>query len=538
MEEFCHAFGLVLTQSPIVDLRIQAEGIFYQDECVLRANNDDHRMIEVLYQDGIRRLVFHRGVALWELEVLISATSTRLFEGEDEDTITYLWQHQLKHIQYVVVETQIVSSVPSEASANSGSKVSIERAIDGVLQEIYGGSEADPGTPSIALDSSDLSAWDIAQRLSPVDEMAPGFHPQHQYPLAPSYGSNLLHELEQENDISMGLRATHTIFEALHSSDLAPRSRRVLYDALLTIYDTSLTDFDQLSLAAHIIQESHLCPDTAERAQWFLEALAETRLRQATQHLTIHPAPELIPLITYYRSCGTAAADVAISALSMLNKPQDHRILSDLILELGGGSLSRIEQLLNGGNIFLIREILYLLTYHPNVEARQILERIEYHPSAEVRIALLENSRLVGDINTGVELGIRLFEAPEPSVRIAAVQHLARRPCRRVIYLFEKCLQAPEFDSLASALKLAVLTSYIYVSPSRAIPALDALIHRGCRLFITKQIEDSAIQAIRSLHASKHTAQVNTLLTRATHTRNRRIKAAAVAVLDGSWSPA
>lgn len=526
----------LLTKVDFIDLRIRPAGLYFDDICVLDAPNPDDSLAFAFYRDGIRRLAFHRGVTKEEVEVLVAAAASGFtYTGLGEDTVTYLWRHDLDHIQYLVVDTTIVDAteLPEGQTRSEGpsrSAAELDGAIDSLLRRIYGDSAEDVAITSFSLDRSDIAAKQIAETLDNVDEMAPGFHPLRAFNVTPAYSREVLGELDREDDHRVGLRAAHAVLHSVRAQvSGSPESRR-LFEVLLKMYDAAIID-ENLRLASYVLAGVTRCPGTQERSSWLREALAETRLRQVAQDVAASTNRDIHGLIAFFRACGRPAVGTILAVLTAFQEPSERRALSDLVLELGLGELDRLRELLHGDQAFLAQEAIYILSRLESPDSANVLREAEHHPAPQVRIALLDSARLLGP-RDAVELAARLLEDDEPRVRVMAARALARAPSRGVINLLEQRTQRPDFDEEESDVKVAILAGYALASQSRALPIIARLVKRGEGLLASKKAEDTAIQALRAIRGVKGAPRMLDILNRAAQSRKKRIRETATAVLQ------
>lgn len=524
-----------LAQVEVIELRVRPGGLFYEDVLVLDAPNPDDSLAFAFYRDGIRRLTFHRGLRPDEVDVLVAAAASGFtYTGMGEDTVTYLWRHDLEHIRYLVVDTTIAdaSDLPDAASgddARPASAKELDGAIDGLLRRIYGEGSEDVGITSLSVDRFDLPAKGIAEALDAVDEMAPGFHPPRHFSMSPAYGRELLTELEREDEHRVGLRAAHAVVHSARAQVSGTHECRRLFEVLLKMYDAAIID-ENLRLGTFLLAGVARCPPTAERTSWLREALAETRLRQVAQNVAAGAHPDLPGLIAFFRAAGRSAVPIVLTVLPSFPEATDRRALADLVLELGVHSVDLVRDLIHAEQAFLAQDGMYILSRLGTPEAKAALSEAEYHPAAHIRIGLLENAKLLGE-REGVELAARLLDDAEPRARVAAARTLARFPGRAVASVLEQRVHAPGFEDEPSEVKLALLAGYAVVCQGKALATLARFVKRGEGLFTGKRAEDTAAQAVRALRGIRGSPRALELLKRAATTRNRRVRDAAREVL-------
>lgn len=524
-----------LEKVEVIDLRVRANGLFFEGACVLDSPNPEESLAFALYRDGIRRLAFYRGLRPEEVEVLVAAAASGVTStGLGEDIVTYLWRHDLEHIQYLVVDTTIVDanagSSPTSSSQDIPAPTDIDFAIDALLRNIYGEARDDVGITSMSLDLSDISAKQIAESLDTIDDMAPGFHPQRSFTMTPAYAREVLAELEREDEHRVAVRAGHAVLHSLRTQVAGSPEQLRLFEVLLQMYDAAIIE-GNLRLASFLLFGVSRCPSTQERDAWLGEAVAETRLRQVAQNTAATAEPDLDSLIVFLRTCGRCAVGTILGMLPSLPEPSGRRALTDLVLELGVDDLDRIRSLLGSEQVFVAQEALYLLDRLGSPEAQALLLEAAHHPSSQVRIALLELAPGI-DEDMGFQAAARGLEDADPKVRIAAARALSRIPGRAVAARLEERIQSPAFEVETSEVKLALLVSYALTSQSRALPVLSRLVKSGEGLLAGRRAQDTAIQALKALRGVRGSPRILRIFERAARARRRRVREAARALLS------
>lgn len=532
MHELSSAFETYLADKGKLTLQVRIDGLYLKHERVLSPEPECDGLVSALYQDGVRQLSFYSGIQAWELNTLVEAGALPQRHALlGEDIVSYLWRHSLEHIQYLLAE-------PSGTSETRGSSQQslpdLDKTIDTLLNEIYNSDTIDESAPTHIRHRSSLSAKLIAENLCSIDEMAPGFQPLPSPNRSPIYSEALVQELKDETFLQI-LARTMSALLACIENEKKSESRQELFSALLNVYDEALQN-GQLLFVSQIINSVRYCPSTPEQLDWLKDATSDARLRLAARHIFTAEVPDIRSLVNYYRTCGPSITHTILSVISEFSHSHQRRMLSELIVELGEVDLNHIQDRLAIEELPTIEEIIYILTHIRNEKTLQLLYAIEHHPSEDIRIIFLENSSSFGDVDA-VSLGIRMFSQPESKVKIAAAHHLARMPCRRVVNFFEKQIKNPDFDSEIWETKLALLCGFIKVGPTQALPILEEFINKGLGFFSAARSVDTAIQSIRALRNLKSAPRVNTILTKATHARKRKVRVVAHAILDGVWSP-
>lgn len=510
----------LLDARDLLELAVRPTGLWFDGHPVLEAPNPEESLPFGLYRDGIRRLGFLPGLSVGEVRVVVDAAAAGFGSSPlGEDTVTFLWRHELEHVRYVVIDTVIVEA--GESPGEDAPASPLDGAIDALLRDIYGAPSPDIGVGSVSLDRSDIDARKVAERLDAVDEMAPGFFPPRRFPLAPAYAEELRAELEREDEHRLGLRAGHAVLDALKSgSARGPR----LFDALLRMHDGALFG-GNLRLSAFLVAGVRRLPPSPGREDWIRQALAEPRLRPVAQG-----TQDLRGLLDLFRAGGRDVVPLLLSLLPSFEEPADRRAIADLVLELGVPDVARLADLVKSDQAFVARDAVYILARLADPGAKEALLEAEHHPSPNVRLALLEEAPTLAAADR-LELTTRALDDPDPAVRVMAVRGLVRIPSAGVDRLLEQRVTNPSFETEPKEVQLALLVGHTLLSQSRALPLLARWVKRGEGRFSGRKAETTAVLAVRALRGLRDSSGGRALLERACAAKNRRVRETAQWVL-------
>jgi hypothetical protein len=499
--ELLQASQEALREHPELVLRIRADGIYHEDRLVLADGDDDRPIAQLLYREGLRRLVLTAGLTAHELDVLADALGRGFgFSGLGDDLVSYLWRHELAHVQHVAIEHSI-------GDALDGTGVEAEDLggrVLALLAAIYGTAGDDRFRPrSLHVDQADFAARTVAELLADIDELAPGFHPA-RTPDEPVCAPQFRGQVAEESDERLGERVLALGVRALADPTVDPEDARHIGEALLATYDTALVA-GELVHAAHLVQALRgldAVPHARPRAEaWLAQAMTEARLRPLVLgRLGAASEEASAELLDFVRWLGPAAVPALLGALSSVQSPQRRRALSLAIVELGvGPHFDRVVALVGDAQGFVVDEGLFLARHLPAT-------RVYAHAQA-----------LLGR---------------EPSQQIVGARLMALAGGARGEELLLERLSAPNLDVAPLALKSALFDAYLSLAQGRGI-GLVVRRYTRATLGSPDEVDDTAVAAVLALRLVRSEA-AQSALHKALGQRSPRVKEAARTALAGA----
>ncbi|MBI4814688.1 MAG: HEAT repeat domain-containing protein [Deltaproteobacteria bacterium] len=440
-----------------------------------------------------------------------------------DDVVSFLWQHPLEHIHYVVVDTQFTTSDGSGTAGQADSGA--EAQLDDLLISIYGAGNDDVGAKSVHVDGTDIPAKLIVDSLEDVEEGAPGFRPARQLKPA-AYSSSLLEEAQSERPEHIEFRllscALDTLAQLLHKQD-----SEQLRKSLLDLYDLSLVEGDYRRAARVIASVKSLAGIESVRPlsdRWVEEAVSETRLRQVAASGIVGATKQVVEdLVVFFRACGRAAIPAILASYPAVEDPRLRRALSHLALQIGFEDLSAIRGLLTDPQAFVAQEALFLLSQVATPEAHALLQEAQQHPQPAVRIAFLSLAATFSS-NEMIPIAAAMLLDPDAKVARAAANVLGTiKDDPRAMEALRVAAEADSFVSREAEVKDSILMNYSLLARSRALPLLATYIKKGEGRLVKSEVEDLAVAAVKSLRMVATPGAVQALR-KAYAVSNRRVK--------------
>jgi hypothetical protein len=158
-----------------LEVEVQRDGLYLDDEVVLRDSDQSTDLSSLLFPEGIREVSIDPGIGHKELGDFISIMSAHYPEGEEvtftTDLLTELWRRDFAHIEYRIYD----QLAPSAVTANRDPTVAqvADRIVD--LVDRIGGKPGaagtDPSNEGLDVDKF-LGELEAAQAEGSLDELA------------------------------------------------------------------------------------------------------------------------------------------------------------------------------------------------------------------------------------------------------------------------------------------------------------------------------------------------------------------------------
>lgn len=129
VEETYKKFNEFLEYSDELSLRISRNDIYVGGESVYQGEGKDDNLALFFFRDGLRALVFEKGLEMDELRGFLQIISVD-FDSEmvEDDVVTLLWERDFRKIRYTVDEAVLVEEQGYEEEAT-------RQAMEGAMEE-------------------------------------------------------------------------------------------------------------------------------------------------------------------------------------------------------------------------------------------------------------------------------------------------------------------------------------------------------------------------------------------------------------------
>jgi HEAT repeat protein len=500
------------------------------DEVIVRAGQNSGEIgnaaLDLLpflfYRDGVRHMRILPGTPRGEMDLWFDALRMAgAGPASNDDLVTLLWQANLSHIQTESVpyeQTIYLSSRPSGARRGGSSRAQTFVATpEG--EEIR--AEIGQITGPQGLHKDTFDDWAL-----PSDRVeVPAAWEKLKAASAPAR-ARLIKEWEAELATPWTVKAP-MVLKRVRTLLPGDESRAAVGHALATWLGTAIVNgtWEEAEQALALLRLTdpglEVCGreldaslegiDKAEIAERLDEATAEEHARFAA--LAVGLGPHAVDLLTGIlgnasRSRTRAAASTALSFLCQ-EQPE------------------LLAPYLQDSRWFLVRNLVFVLGQIGGTEVAGLLRTAALHPEPRVRRQVVQ---ALGSVPRAERLPILFaqLDSQDGQLLAAALAMLMREKDRQVARALLDRIEAPDFESRPEAIRRSLFGALAEVADDAAVPALEALLHRG-GWFARRTLERvAAARVLQKIGTEKALAALEAGL----RSRNDAVRAAALDALD------
>ncbi len=409
MTEFLAAEGEI--QLVVLEFHLK-----FEEEVVYDSQDRNNSLAFLLYRDGVRRLSFHPGLELDELQAFVSCLNrVAVLANEQDDLVTLFWDQDFHAIRYFAIEElSNQESYPRLEDQLASGDLDCEGAIgggEGVSLDL------EQPVSSVPVEACRLEDAEIdALRAELASEVAMPF----QHVVAElAIELTLLDEDDgQQLDLVRHLVAI---------------SDRLIVDGALGELAAMEEHMD--GLATMVFGNEERVRDLASA---FTKHLSErARVEAFLAKVDEHNAPKPEVLTAYLARMGSACTDVLLTWMGRLSSSAYRRAVTNAVLVSEDGGLSTLatnlpvdassatprDQLERRQ---FVRELLYALSHHPAERAIPLLERLLGASDLETRRESFVAISRYPDERVD-EISLAQLKDRDPEIRATALDTLVRR---------------------------------------------------------------------------------------------------------------
>ena len=486
------AFASVWTETDSFVLTITESDIRWMDHVVLEEPGRNSDSIPwLLYKDGVRELIFHRLFEESELLVLLGLMQrARLASADDDDLLTFLWEHDFSRLQYRYIDL----AVDGESSLDS---------MRGEIKEkIVAPGDVESEVQELA--SSSITRMDeYDSTLYFLDDTEIGYLQQ-----------------EIRRDFGIDLRS-HVIASLLdtYEQETDPTVREEIAGILDNLF-LVLLSIAQFSTAAFLIREAtvtsnrarEILPAQRQRLVQLVDRLSETealtQLLHALEETPLRPPQtDLHDLLSQLRP---EALETVLSWIGKSRNAELRALLESAGSKLAAAHTSELVRLISSGNPAVVFEAVRRAGSMRASAAVAPLAELLAKGDPEMRLASVAALSEIGSPGAMQVLERALFD-DDRDIRIATVRVLGSRGHRGALKAVESHLRSRDLRESTLAEKMAFFESYGAICGDEGVPFLAEILNnrkilgrredgevRACAAMALGKIgTDSAMQALQ-----------------------------------------
>ncbi len=434
----------------------------------------------MLYKDGVRELIFHRGFEEGELLVLLTLMQrARLASADDDDLLTLLWEHDFSLLQYRYIELSIDGGNSLEALKGE----QVEKIV--APGEIENDAHALASSSITRIEEYDSTLYFLDDREIEYlqDEIRRDFGTD----LRPQVIASLLDTYETESD---------------------PTVREEIAGILDNLF-LLLLSVAQFSTAAYLIREARA---TAARTPNILMAERQ-RLTQLVDRLSDKEALEQLlhaleetplrpPQTDLHELLGQLRPLALETVLSWIGRSRNAELRA--LLESAGSRLaashtSELVRLISSADAVVAFEAIRRAGALRASAAVSSLAGVISDGDPEMRLAGVAALSEIGSPGAMQVLERALFD-DDRDIRVATVRVLGSRNHRGALKVIEEHLRTRELKESTLAEKMAFFESYGAICGDDGVPFLSEIL--SSRRILGRR-EDGEIRACAAMALGK-----------------------------------
>lgn len=507
LTQFLERFGSLPLKLEPYALKFRNQ-VIYEDE-------DRENLTYKFYKDGVRYLVFRRGLPLRELLnfVLLSVESLEANQLFQEDMVTRLWKRDFQFIEHVVVEGFGFGDLSEEEV-----EVQVEKIIGYLRNQLAAKSEDVARFARLSLD-------DLQLQISDVEQIRGGIISGR--PARPHDKARIQDDLLADEKERMFTKMVLILFQILEY-DFDANDYDMLSDALVQFLDSSLLSEDiagavALSGRFQRMLDRQLPPDR----RVMIEQIAETtrsrmvephRVEAVANYMSVTKSIDRDSVRAYFDNCRSDQVPRLLDLLSRAERADARGVLIETIAKLGRDHLPLLTQRLEDASRNLVRDVLQVVDRIDPPNKLTIVAKTLRHPQVGVRLEGLKHLAQSAD-SEALRYIERATEDGDLQLRLGAYRALVQRAPARAAEFFVRAIRADSFDAKDQRERSAIFTALGQTKTEPALRFLSAQFEQRSGLFQRNRANETKLLAITGL-AAHGTLESFSVLKREVQNRN------------------
>jgi hypothetical protein len=381
-------------------LKIRQNEITFNNEEVYSSQQKTDNLALFFFKDGIRELIFLKGLTTEEFEDFIKIINTD-FENIslDDDIVTLFWERDFEHIKYLVdedvlsdEETQNYEKIYEEVKNKSCSDDNLAKAFNDGLE-----AEETPPNTLVPISDDDFKriATDIErEKMQPkIDKIITILY-------------ELIFNVKEKLFFSEIVNFIESALDYCIKAGDFKRACFILDSIKSIIGDKAIEDENIIAL---------------ERI--YATISTEPFIREIGEVIDSKILIEEKEFMTFLKHLNKTSIPSFIQIMGELKSIKGRRLVVDALLILGKLDIKTLAKGLNDSRWFVVRNIISILGKIADTGSIEFLTKILSHPDQRVRKEVVKTIGNIGSLNILQYIKIALNDE-DSSVRIAAVKTL------------------------------------------------------------------------------------------------------------------
>jgi HEAT repeats len=465
--------------------RVTAAEIFLIDEPVVRPTVVKHGEGAIpgkeeelpfhLYRDGIRGLMFLKGLPKQEFDVFFEAMIvTGIGRLTQDDLVTLLWQANLHYLRVEAVppeQTIYLSSRKPSGKRRSGNAQGLAYSLSPSGDEIHADlGQLDGVAQGLHRDTFD--DWEMpvvsVEVSAAYDSIAP---------LADASRLELLEDWANEQTKPWP-RQVDDLIRCLLASDPSDEMLGLLARAASTWLASTIQrcTWEEAQEAFTLLRE--LDPDGQRADEMLAGAIAALDSAQIIEHLDESATDDRAKFFALMVAIGKPTFDLTCAVMAGAEKSRTRAAAVTTLCYLCSDDPSLLEPYLNDSRWFVVRNVVFVLGQIGGPGIIAMIGQVSHHPDTRVRRQVVQS---LGSVSHEERRSILLdqLDTRDAQLLAATLNMLTRQKDRKVSRAILAQIQAPDFDSRSDENQRALFGALGEVAGNEAISVLSDLLLRG-----------------------------------------------------------
>lgn len=419
-----------------------------------------------MYVDGIREISLLPGLEKEEIIGFLEILGKESEQEADDDTVTLLWERNIRHIRYVVVE---------------------DLQLQNNSEEIRSDSE-----PSLQVEEEQISEMVRQETAVPLDDQAGNGALQEMqtvvipdlkvFQLTDDEIERIKEEVHQEEESDLIQKLLIILFDILRIE-----REPILFSEVVGILDHILNTLmmrGDFFHARRILEFYWEMTDPAKELSETIRGSMTDAIKKAGDNTRIRALESVLNSTTFndvenFFSFLVLLDKNAVGPLADLlghtAKMRVRRVLCDALVELGKMDLDTMLSRLQSENWYTVRNLIYVLGKIADPRILDGFQTVLHHPEPKVRRELILALEAIADAKVG-QILLPLLEDPDGGVRGAALKSISKHKYREAQSELLRIIEGKSFGGRDLQEKKEVFDVVGRISGNEVIPLMRRLI--------------------------------------------------------------
>lgn len=487
-------FTKFLDEHGDLTLKVKQSELLYKEEVVYTYPSKEENIAFKLYGDGIRDLIFTEGLEEKEILGFIEVvTGGSTGEGEDDDTVTRLWEKDFRNIRYTVVEEGEEGEKPPVIMPDQTKKA--EKSREALLKAYRLETGGEPQNTTL-LESSGVELELEHLYGKPFVEI---------FALTPEEIEKIQQEMEMEEGMDLITELLDILFHILQIereldsySEIIKNIEKAL-KALILAGDYRHVTTILATLKTLSRDDNNFSPSHAQEVQKAVDALGDKEfLNQIALAINVKKIDDIEALFSFLTMLNSNAIIPLAGMVGTLDQMKTRRLFCDALAILARDNIELLFQKLEDDNWYVVRNIVYVLGKMGDPKSVQHLKKIQNHPEQRVRKEIVHTLK---EIKSGEakEFLIHFLADSDDGVRIMALKNLAALGHQKAVPAILDAISSDLFESKEVYEKKEFFDVLGRLGSRDILPYLKELLMKRTRLFGKSKVEEQRVYAALAL---------------------------------------